>query len=60
MLQTYEIGNKMHMLHSVALLASPMAQKPILVSVSLELSLSFCPVFSLLDILVVVVGFYTK
>lgn len=28
---TYEIGNKMHMIHSVALLASPMARKPILV-----------------------------
>lgn len=32
MLKTYEIGNKMHMIHSVALLASPMTRKPVLVS----------------------------
>nr|AYH91774.1 transmembrane protein 256-like protein [Pomacea canaliculata] len=29
--RTYEIGNKMHMIHSVALLASPMTRKPVLV-----------------------------
>jgi len=29
--KTFEIGNKMHMMHSIALLASPMANRPILV-----------------------------
>ncbi|KAK7090972.1 hypothetical protein V1264_010699 [Littorina saxatilis] len=37
---TYEIGNKMHMLHSVALLASPMARKPILVGTLLTVGMA--------------------
>ena len=30
--QIYEIGSKMHLIHSVALMAVPLAKKPVLVS----------------------------
>ena len=44
-LQTYEVGNKMHMLHSIVLLASPLTRKPFLVSVWLSPSVSHLSVF---------------
>lgn len=35
-LQTFETGNKMHMIHSVALMCSPLCGRPYLVSVSIS------------------------